>query len=113
MKAVLVILILLIPTVSSASDKPTRVDMAGILKMWGKEKPDAEIPGVSLFITGKAAEKLYKELKVEPLRNECFDDGTLTKYLGRFECSYSEKYQYSCSIGIGLSDQKLYYAESC
>lgn len=113
MKQILAILLILSPLSAIAYDKPVQMDMEGIVKIWGKQSPDSEIPGLSLFITGKAAEKLYNDMKVEAVHNECFDDGTLTKYLGSFECSYSEKHLYFCSVGIGLAEQKLFYGEAC
>ncbi|MDP5208852.1 hypothetical protein [Microbulbifer sp. 2205BS26-8] len=113
MEKILIILLSLYSLAGLAYDKPVRVDMEGIVKIWGNQSSDSEMSGLSIFITGEAAKRLYKEMKAEAVHNECFDDGTLTKQLGSFECSYSKKYKYSCSVGIGLSDQKLFNGEAC
>ena len=71
------------------------------------------MPGFSVFITGESAEKFYMRMNSQAVLNECLDDGTLTKSIGNFECSYNKEDKYSCSVGICLKDQKLYSGESC
>jgi len=87
--------------------------MEGIIKIWGKSSIETEIPGFSVFISDESAKELYMRMNTQAVLNECFDDGTLTKRVGNFECSYNKEYKYSCSVGIGLKDQKLYAGESC
>jgi hypothetical protein len=72
-----------------------------------------DLEGMSFFIKGKAAEHLYKKMKSEAIYNECYDDGTVTKSQGSFECSKSKKCIYGCKFGVSTKDGKMYSAESC
>ena len=109
-------LLLLLCFVSSfvfSDTKPEYVDMNGTLKIWGRSEGEIKLPGFSVFLKGEAAKKLYAQMDAPALRNECFGDGTVSKYIGNFECSLDPKGAYSCSVGVGLKDQKIFRGESC
>ena len=44
-----------------------------------EDKKDALL---RLYLTGKAARDLYGALNAKPVKDQCFDDGTMTKTLG-------------------------------
>ena len=114
MNKLLIALILFSPLAFSAGDYPSK--MEGLYYIWGdpidkNEKPGVE--GFSIFLTGEAAERLFKKIDKQATYNECWDDGTLTKYEGNVECSLSPDNKYSCAFSINLKDQKVYRAETC
>ncbi|WP_226705091.1 hypothetical protein [Microbulbifer elongatus] len=113
MKNISVAILLMLPAVALAMEGPRYVEMSGLLKIYGKEKPSDELSGFSLFINGEAAKELYGEIKSDPEYNWCLDDGTVTKWAGNFECSMTKEENYSCSVGLGIEDQRIYRGESC
>ena len=91
-------------------------EMEGLYYIWGDpvdRNDDPGVEGFSIFIEGEAAERLFKKMESKANLNECWDDGTLTKYQGSLECSVTPENMYSCSFGVNLNDQKIYRAESC
>ena len=91
--------------------------MTGSFFMWGEPNgsltPDSGLKGFSLFIDGKAADTLYNQMAEKPYYNECYDDGTLTKSSGNFECHKTKSNVYSCGLGVDLKTQKIYVPETC
>ncbi|UTA46805.1 hypothetical protein L1F30_11605 [Simiduia sp. 21SJ11W-1] len=90
--------------------------MEGQYYIWGDpidKNDNPSVDGFNIFLDGEAAERLYKKITTESTHNECWDDGTLTKYQGNLECSVTPENKYSCSFGVNLNDQKIYRAESC
>ena len=81
-----------------------------VMESLGKEK---DLDGLSTFIKGEAAERLYKKMKSIAVYNECYNDGTVTKRQGMFECNMSKKGVYGCNFGISTKEGKVYGAESC
>ena len=90
--------------------------LEGSLFIWGDHLSDGkekDLDGLSIFIKGEAAERLYKKMKSIAVYNECYDGGTVTKRQGMFECNMSKKGAYGCNFGISTKEGKVYGAESC
>lgn len=90
--------------------------MEGLYYIWGDPIDKNDSPGVdgfTIFLGGEAAERLFKKIETKAGHNECWDDGTLTKYEGNVECSISPDKVYSCAFSVNLKDQKIYRAETC
>ena len=68
------------------------------------EKKDALL---RLYLTGNAARDLFNAISSKPRRDECFDDGTMTKTSGELMCAKHSKGSHECWIGIDLKKQKL------
>ena len=105
----------LLASCSSAAPKPPYQALEGVYFIWGDFAPAGRdsLEGFSVFLQGKPAMRLYHLMEEVPGHNECFDDGTLSKYQGNFECSKTPSGEYSCSFGVGLEDQKIYRGEPC
>ena len=105
---------LFVPFAFAKGEYPSK--MEGMYYIWGdpidkNKKPGIE--GFSIFLKGEAAERLFKKIESKATYNECWDDGTLTKYQGNVECSLSPEKEYSCAFGVNIEDQKIYRAETC
>ena len=112
---VLIILILILSTSLIASENYLG-SIEGLYFISGdpiQKNNDPGVDGITLFLQGEAAERLYKKIEMEPGYNECFGDGTVSKYKGNVECNMSPKEEYDCNFSIDLNDQKVYRAESC
>ena len=68
---------------------------------------------MSFFIKGDAAKRIYEKIKSKAVLNECYGDGTISKYHGKFECSLNIKGEYSCNFGVSTKEGKIYGAQSC
>ena len=115
MKFALTVLMVLISPFSFTNE-PEYLELEGLLLIWGEQLPDAQyqdLDGFSLFITGEAAERLYKKMKVKPIYDDCLSDGTYTKAQGVFSCRISPKKTYACSIGVSTKEGEIQEAESC
>lgn len=108
--------ILLFLPLFALSNEPTYHELKGSMLIWGDNLPngkDKDLEGLSIFIRGDAAERLYKKIKSKAIYNECFSNGTITKSQGMFECHLSKSGEYSCDFGISTKQGKMYASESC
>ena len=115
MNKVFTILLVLFSQVSLA-EGPLYHELDGSFFIWGEHLPDSEVKdleGFSIFITGDSAKRLYEKMKAKPIYNECYNDGTITKHQGMFECNLAKSGAYSCSLGVSTKEGKVYGAESC
>ena len=115
MKSILILLSIIF-SANALSQGPDYLKLEGELFIWGDHLPNKkgeDLDGLSVFITGSAAERLYKKMKSKPVYDGCYADGTYFKSQGMFTCSISPKAKYSCSFGISTKEGKLYGAESC
>ena len=90
--------------------------LEGSLFIWGDHLPGGkkkDLDGLSIFIKGEAAKHLYRKMKSEAVYNECYNDGTVTKHQGMFECNLSKAGVYDCNFGVSTKEGKVYGAESC
>ena len=60
-----------------------------------------------IYLTGNAARDLFNTIASRPKRDECFDDGTMTKTSGEIMCAKHPKGTHECWIGIDLKKQAL------
>lgn len=114
MKNILLIICLLSSAVQAKDLILHPID--GHLFIWGEHLPESEkhdLEGISFFVTGDAAEAIYKKMKSEPTYNECINDGTMTKSQGMFECDFRKDKTYSCNFGISTKEGKVYGSEPC
>ena len=114
MKKLFIFILLFSPLAIAKGEYPSK--MEGAYYIWGDPIDKNNNPGIdgfTVFLEGEAAERIYKKIEEKPHHNECWDDGTLTKYAGNIECSLSPKHGYSCAFAIGVNDQKIYKAETC
>ncbi len=115
MKSILILLSLAFSS-CAFSQGPDYLELEGTLFIWGDHLPDKkgeDLIGLSIFITGSAAERLYKKMKSKPVYDGCYADGTYFKNQGMFNCRISPKEKYSCSLGVSTKEGKVYGAESC
>ena len=114
MRGLFFLLIVFSPLAFGAGEYPSK--MNGSYYIWGDPIDKNEKPGVdgfTIFLEGEAAERLYKKIEENATHNECWEDGTLTKFAGNVECSISPEKKYSCAFSVNLKDQKVYRAETC
>lgn len=110
------IFLLVISSPAVIAQGPDYQTLEGSLFIWGDHLPDGkekDLDGLSLFIKGEAAERLYKKMKSTAIYNECYSDGTVTKRQGMFECNMSKAGAYDCNFGVSTKEGKVYGAESC
>ena len=66
-----------------------------------------------LHLTGFAANDLYRALPSNPKRDECFDDGSLTKREGEIMCTRHPKGSHECWLGVELKTGKVVAGSVC
>jgi len=66
-----------------------------------------------LYLTGDAAKDLFKALRAKPERDECFDDGTMTKVSGELLCARHPSGSHECWIGVNIESPSLAPAFVC
>lgn len=65
--------------------------------------PSAQVDRILLYIKGDDAKRIYLSMAVQEQRVDCEgkpQNGFTRKVAGGFECYWSEKWGYSCSVGI-------------
>lgn len=68
---------------------------------------DAKDSLLRLYLTGSAATDLFNAISSKQKRDECFDDGTMTKVSGEIMCAKHPKGAHECWVGIDLKKQTL------
>jgi hypothetical protein len=71
----------------------------------GTEGEDDDVPILSVFFTGKPAEKTYKAIPSKSIENPCM--GGFTKFAKEMQCNRDTDNSYECSVGISLRTGKL------
>jgi len=66
-----------------------------------------------LHLTGAAATDVYRALRSKPARDECLDDGSLSKTQGEIICTRHVKGDHECWFGIELKTRKVVAASVC
>lgn len=66
-----------------------------------------------LHLTGRSAADLYRALPGKASRDECLDDGSLSKTQGEILCMRSPKGAHECWVGIDLKHKRLAHAFVC
>ena len=66
-----------------------------------------------LHLTGAAATDVYRALRSKPKRDECLDDGSLSKTQGEIMCTRHVKGDHECWFGIELKTRKVVGASVC
>jgi hypothetical protein len=62
---------------------------------------------VRFYLNGRSAADLYRVLAAKPKRDECFNDGSLTKAAGDFICTKHPKGAHECWFGLDLRTQRV------
>jgi len=87
--------------------------------IWGKtliDPPKIEPKNTHFYLhlEGASAKALWKTMKVEPVYDECLDDGSTTKIIGNMQCTESkDKTCYDCYFSIDVEKQKIERGVSC
>ncbi len=116
MNRILTTLLIICFSLSLNAEDRVYTPVEGSIHVWGdftESKLNRDLKGFSLFLHGQSAEKMYKSIEEKATFNECYGDGTFTKYKGHMECSYSTNKIYSCKLGIDLNNNTVSRAESC
>lgn len=105
-------------TVGGAPDhynpkKLTGTYSIGTMSLTDPAPGDAKDALLRLYLTGDAAKDLYNTIRVPPTKDQCFDDGTMSKTLGEVMCSRHPKGAHECWIGIDLKKKALAHAFVC
>lgn len=112
----LIALLMLISSPLIAADGPQYHDLEGTGFIWGdhlSESRNDNLDGLSLFIGGEMAQRMYEKMKEPAVYDECIDDGTITKSAGAFSCSLAPTGSFSCDFGVSVREGKLYDSQSC
>ena len=66
------------------------------------------------FLKGSSAQALYDAIDAPAVRDECRDDGSLTRSVGNIQCLVSaDGADYQCTFGINLSKQSIEPGSAC
>lgn len=79
----------------------SKVPLEGDVSMTSNEKSKI----LHFWLSGEAAEKIYKKMNMEPKYNECL--GGHYKATGDFHCFVLDTGLYHCNFGINLIGQHL------
>jgi hypothetical protein len=95
---------------ASANDyKP----IAGEYSIRGKsfyDPPASEPQNTHIYfaLEGKAARDLYEQMKTKAVRDECANDGSMSKNIGEMQCTRSVGgKEHRCWFGIDIKTQKV------
>jgi len=91
----------------SAPGKLTGTYSIGAASLTDPAPGDGKDVLLRLYLTGNAAKDLFNAISSKPKRDECFDDGTMTKTSGELMCAKHPKGSHECWIGIDLKKKSL------
>jgi hypothetical protein len=115
MKALLLIIAFLTTGAFAADYKP----LTGEYGLGGKtlfDPPANESRNSHMYfsLAGSAARDLYEAIKAKALRDECANDGSMSKRVGEMQCTLSsDKKEYRCWFGIDVNRQKIVNGVIC
>jgi hypothetical protein len=87
--------------------------LTGSYSIGGKtfyDAPDSEPNDTHIYfnLTGPAAKDLFESMKAKPIRDECIDDGSLTKRIKEMQCTQSaDRQEHRCWFGIDVKKQRI------
>ena len=102
----------------SAGSSPSPQPLSGDYQLGPATLVDAP-PGeprdavLRLHLTGRSAADLYRALPGKVQRDECLDDGSVSKTQGEILCMRSPKGAHECWVGIDLKHKRLAHAFVC
>lgn len=65
------------------------------------------------YLAGEAAESLFHAMKENAVRDECVDDGSLSKLSQDIVCTQSPDMTYECSFSVNIVEHKLSFGRVC
>jgi hypothetical protein len=74
------------------------------------DPPPGEPRNTHLYVVleGSAARELYRRMNARAVRDECLDDGSLAKTVGRMQCTQlAHAKGYTCAFSLNLAEQKI------
>jgi hypothetical protein len=75
---------------------------------------EAQDTHLSITLTGQSARDLYQKMRTRPKRDECLDDGSLTKTIGQMQCSeLVGPKRYTCTFAIDVARQRIDAGSAC
>ena len=104
---------------ANAEDREWRKPLTGAFRVSGASVVDpaqgeARDTHLRLHLTGEAARALYGAMKVKAQRDQCRDDGSLTKFVKDMQCILSpNRKQYECWFAVDIPNQKISIAIVC
>jgi len=96
---------------SIAQQEPPRA-LSGTYQIGGEVIPEPPTSKtlnshVRIYLTGRTAADFFASMPVKAKKDECFDDGTMTKAVGDLICSRSPKGKHECWFGIEFKSAKV------
>lgn len=91
----------------------------GQYRIWGKTlvDPPAGEPKdthLYLYLKGGAAKELFESMHVGTKRDECRNDGSLTKIIGNTQCTSSSNGKvFECWLGLDIKNQRMALGVVC
>jgi hypothetical protein len=120
MKVHIVLLFCLtILAVGAAASDPIYKKIEGEYKIAGRsilDPPENEPQNThfKMYLRGTAARDLYRAMQVKPIRDQCLDDGSMTKIIGGTQCTYRMySKSHECSLAIDIKRQRIENAIVC
>jgi len=115
MRLLIVVLVVFLTEASASEYQP----LTGNYKVGGKtfyDPPSHEAKDTHVYFSleGKVARDLYDSMKVKAVRDQCADDGSMSKRIGEMQCTLSEGGQlYRCWFGIDMETQRVVNGVVC
>jgi hypothetical protein len=87
--------------------------LTGSYSIGGKtfyDAPDHEPNDTHMYFefSGSSAKDLFESMKVHPIRDECANDGSLTKRIQEMQCTQSaDRKEHRCWFGIDVKKQRI------
>jgi hypothetical protein len=106
-----------LPLAAIAAEQPK--PLSGSFYFRGKtpvDPPPSEARDTHMLINleGMAARELYDKMKVRAIRDQCLDDGSLTKAVGDMQCTkLAGNKGYSCHFSINVPEQRIEVGLAC
>lgn len=115
MRQLIVVLAVFLTEASASEYQP----LTGNYTIAGKtlyDPPSHEAKDTHIYFSleGKAARDLYVSMKVKAVRDQCEDDGSMSKRIGEMQCTRSEGGKsYRCWFGIDIKTQRVVNGVVC
>lgn len=109
MRLLIIVLAVCLATANASEYQPMTGDYMIAGKTFYDPPPhEAKDSHIYFSLEGKAARDLYDSMKVKAVRDQCADDGSMSKRVGEMQCTLSEDGKsYRCWFGIDLKAQRV------
>jgi hypothetical protein len=113
------ILLLVVAVASVGASAADYKPLAGTYALGGKtvyDPPASEPKNTHIYfaLEGKAARDLYESMKTQAVRDECANDGSMSKRVAETQCIRADGgKEYRCWFGIDIKTQKVVNGVVC